>query len=61
VGMAAVKAAVQARGGQVRVWSEAERGTRVRLQWPAGVLTERSAPLAAPSAPADAPIFSDSR
>jgi two-component system chemotaxis sensor kinase CheA len=34
VGMAAVAAAVQARGGQVRIHSQARQGTRVRLTWP---------------------------
>jgi HAMP domain-containing protein/HPt (histidine-containing phosphotransfer) domain-containing protein/two-component sensor histidine kinase len=44
VGMSAVAAAVQARGGEIRVLSENERGTRVLLSWPAEVAGARSAP-----------------
>jgi HPt (histidine-containing phosphotransfer) domain-containing protein/HAMP domain-containing protein len=44
VGMAAVAAAVQARGGEIRVHSENKNGTRVLLSWPAEAVRARSTP-----------------
>jgi HAMP domain-containing protein/HPt (histidine-containing phosphotransfer) domain-containing protein len=47
VGMAAVAAAVQARGGEIRVHSENSNGTRVLLSWPAEAARARSMPAPA--------------
>jgi HAMP domain-containing protein/HPt (histidine-containing phosphotransfer) domain-containing protein len=44
VGMAAVAAAVQARGGEIRVHSENSTGTRVLLSWPAEAARAGSTP-----------------
>ncbi len=41
VGMAAIAAAVQARGGRIEVHSKAPHGTRVRLSWPSSVAEAR--------------------
>jgi two-component system chemotaxis sensor kinase CheA len=46
IGMAAVKAAVQSRGGHVQIQSEALRGTRVRLSWPARAMSSSPRALA---------------
>jgi HAMP domain-containing protein/HPt (histidine-containing phosphotransfer) domain-containing protein/two-component sensor histidine kinase len=44
VGMAAVAAAVQAHGGEIRVHSENSNGTRVLMSWPAEAARARSTP-----------------
>ena len=49
LGLAIVYATVQAHGGQVAIWSEPGRGTRVTLTFPAGVVQE---PEPEPVAPA---------
>ena len=50
VGMAAVAAAVHAHGGEIRVLSESQHGTRVRLSWPVSAARARSTPAAPHSA-----------
>ncbi len=49
VGMAAVAAVVQARGGAIHVHSQAAQGTRVQLSWPAAAASARSTPAPAPA------------
>jgi two-component system chemotaxis sensor kinase CheA len=44
IGMAAMAAAVHARGGQIQVRSRSEVGTRVRMSWPVAAAKARSVP-----------------